>query len=140
MEKLGCFAPRQRTVDNRGPSVFDCAFDMISGRGDLVAECTIENGRTPIINRALGRSETALFFHAAYLQQSDIRKLVTADSIGLGDVIRTLAVDDAIYRLERALSDANISRSSRNYLAAKRKLDASLSETHELRARVDDMK
>jgi exonuclease SbcC len=83
-----------------------------------------------------GRAQSDLFRYTSYLQQSNLRDLVKADSATLGAVIRTLAIDEGVYRLERALSDANISRTNREYAAVKKRLDTLASEANEVRARI----
>ena len=112
------------------------ALELLSGRRSQVAEAIIENSKAPIVNGALPRVESELFLHAAYLQQADIRRLVTSDSAGLGDVIRALALDDSVFKLEDALAEAGITRSARNYAAVTRKLDGLVQESAVLQQQV----
>ena len=88
-------------------------------------------------NCILDSADAALFRHTGYLQQADIRELVTANSRQLGEIIRTLAVDDAVYMLDEALSQANITRTNRNYAAVLRTLDGVASEAQELCASLE---
>ena len=113
------------------------SLELLSGRRSQMAEAIIENSKAPIVNRALSRVESELFLHAAYLQQSDIRRLVTSDSAGVGDVIRALALDDSMFKLEYALAEAGITRSARNYAAVTRKLDAVVQEATVLQQQVE---
>ena len=103
-----------------------------------IADATIENLKLPVVNHVLTRAESDLFLHAAYLQQADIRKLVTSDSAGLGDTIRSLALDDNVFRLEQALEEAGITRAARGYAGATRKLNALDQEARQLQKQVED--
>lgn len=105
---------------------------LTDSRGSRSAEAEIQMGHDPLVQPALSRAESDLFLHATYLQQSDIRRLVTSDSVGLGDVIRSLAVDERVYRLEQALGEAGISRSTGVYTAARRRVDALIQEAAQL--------
>ena len=111
------------------------ALDVLSDDHVTSAACIVDVGRSPFVNHSLARVDADLFRYTSYLQQANLRSLVTADSSTLGAVIRTLAIDENVYRLERALSEANISRTNREYSAAKRRLDALSSEVDEVRAR-----
>lgn len=101
------------------------------------AEAQIHSTSGLAVNYALSRVESDLFQHATYLQQSDIRRLVTSDSAGLGDIIRSLALDDNVFRLEQALGEAGISRSTRGYVVVTRKIDALEQESRKLQERID---
>ena len=112
------------------------SLDVLSDQHLESAECTVRVGKSPIVKCALARAESDLFRYTSYLQQANLHDLVKADSATLGAVIRTLAIDEGVYRLERALSDANIARTNREYAAAKRQLEALMSEANEVRARI----
>jgi exonuclease SbcC len=81
-----------------------------------------------------------IFQHTVYLQQSDIRRLVSADSAGLGDVMRTLAVSGEIEKLDRALAEASLSRQSRVYTSAVKSLQErqAFAETLRLQIQADE--
>ncbi|HEX7286834.1 MAG TPA: AAA family ATPase [Candidatus Angelobacter sp.] len=78
--------------------------------GHSETKSTIRLGQTLSVKPLLGLSEIPTFLHTAYLQQSDIRRLISADSATLGEVVRSLAVSGEIERLDRALAEANLTR------------------------------
>ncbi len=78
--------------------------------------------------------EIHLFYDTTYLLQSDIRRLVSADSSSLGEIIERLAVDENVDLLIRGLADANISRNDGSYQRVKydiEQLDAELAQLTE---------
>src|ERR1017187_10174400 len=83
-------------------------------------ESRIEYGDSkPSFLPMLGSFDTSLFRHTTYLQQSNLTRLLSADSATLGEVIRVLAIDEEVIRLEQALSDASINRTQRSYQSLK---------------------
>jgi exonuclease SbcC len=107
--------------------------ETIAENRQQVAGLTINTSDLSTPASILDRLDAALFRHTGYLQQADLRELVTANSRQLGEIIRALAVDDAVYMLEEALSQANITRTNRNYAAVVRILDGVAAEAQELR-------
>jgi len=60
-----------------------------------------------------------LFYHTTYLLQSNLHRLVSADSETLGEIITRLVVDESIANLSGGLAEANISRADGAYQRAK---------------------
>jgi DNA repair protein SbcC/Rad50 len=71
----------------------------------------------------LTNRESLLFHHICYLQQAQLQRLVSSDSSTLGDVIRSLAIDENTAKLVAALGQASISRTQGNYQKVKESVD-----------------
>lgn len=86
------------------------------------------------VDSILNLEQKPIFQHTAYLQQSEIRRLIAADSVSLGDVVRSLAISGEIEKLDRALADSGLTRQSQAYKAAVK----SLEEKHAERAQLQE--
>jgi exonuclease SbcC len=72
---------------------------------------------------ALGGHQLHLFQHTTYLLQSDIRRLLTAGSSSLGEIIEKLIVDEDVDLLIRGLAEANITRNDASYQRSKYEIE-----------------
>jgi DNA repair protein SbcC/Rad50 len=88
------------------------------------------------VDPILTLEQRLIFQHTAYLQQSEIRRLIASDSASLGDVVRSLAISGEIEKLDRALGEAGLTRQNKSYTAASRALEEKRSELAELRNRI----
>ena len=124
-------------VNARNPDVAALAtLELLDSNGVRFARAKIEKWRAPSVSCALGRAEKDLFVHTAYLQQSDLRRLVTSGAAGLGEVIRAIALDEDVFKLEQALEEAAITRLARPYVAATRRIEALAEEAAQIEKRV----
>jgi exonuclease SbcC len=105
-------------INARKDSV-DAEAKMIIGGGNGKEEGHVRINRDGCrVEPLLGSEQKAIFQHTAYLQQSEIRRLISGSSASLGDVIRTLAVSGEIEKLDRALAEASLTRKHPAYVAA----------------------
>jgi DNA repair protein SbcC/Rad50 len=98
---------------------------------------TIRLGRVVEVEPLLGHEEISIFQHTAYLQQSDIRRLISADCTTLGEVIRSLAVSGEIERLDRALGEANLSRLNPAYKAVSKAFEEKRATIEQLKREIE---
>jgi exonuclease SbcC len=122
IKRLEVYGAQSRFLINaRHPD--DIAIVRLEALRDLeVFRPTIEiRPGTPIVAppAILHRHDVDLFYHTTYLLQSDLRRLVLANSESLGEIITRLVVDEDVAVLFRGLGDANVSRNDSSYQRAR---------------------
>src|ERR1700731_415317 len=108
----------------------------IDHAGRKEQQSTFRVGHGLEVKPLLGIEDIAIFRHTAYLQQSDIRRLISADSVTLGEVIRSLAVSGEIERLDRALADANLTRLNPVYKTVSKVFEEKRASIEQLRLQI----
>ncbi|MCU1331476.1 MAG: hypothetical protein JWM08_468 [Candidatus Angelobacter sp.] len=85
----------------------------------LRGEIRISAGASDFVRPMLSKTQITAFDSTSYLTQSEIRRIVTLDSVSLGQLVRSLIADETIDIVIEALAGANISRTNRTYQSVK---------------------
>jgi DNA repair protein SbcC/Rad50 len=137
LRRLSAVRDLSTVLINARQEVKGASTQLVIDGSNGVKEGHIKIGRDGFdLEPLLDAEQTTIFQHTVYLQQSEIRRLISASSASLGDIVRSLALSGEIEKLDRALAGATLTRSHRAYTSAVSALKERQAFVEDLRARI----